>query len=151
MQAIRNFQRGLWISAWYSTVLVIVAIIMDACFEPGQTIYSGVTYARPAYFSYWTPLWNLALVGLLGVVIFWSLFESFEEDYVEYLFVDYAIGIETPSQEIRFSDDEMIQFTGSISNEITADPDLLKEALSEPDEDPSAPEVETPSEEDEES
>ncbi|MBZ6495823.1 hypothetical protein [Natrinema longum] len=125
MQAIRNFQRGLWIAAWYSTVLVTVAIIMDLIFQPGDQIYPGVVYARPAYYTYWTPVWNLAIVGIVAVVLFWWLFESFEEDYVEYLFVDYAIGIQTPSQELRFSNDDVLQLSGSLTSELTVDSQSL--------------------------
>jgi hypothetical protein len=140
MQALRNFHRGLWLSAWYSTLLVTGAIIADACFEPGETIYLGITYTRPTFFSYWTPLWHILLVGIIAIICFWLLFESFEEDYIEYLFVDYAIGIETPSHELHFSEDEVIQFAGSVSNEITADSDIINKNIGEPEEESPTPE-----------
>lgn len=129
MQAIRNFQRGLWIAAWYSTVLVIAVLLADGYFEAGETVYQGVTYARPAYFDYWTPLWNVVVVGIVAVVCFWSLFESFEEDYVEYLFVDYAIGTETPTRTVRFSEEDSLRLRGSLSQQVATDPDSLATAV----------------------
>ena len=129
MQAIRNFQRGLWIAAWYSTALIIVVLILDGNFDVGETVYRGVVYTRPAYFDYWTPLWNLVVVGTLAVVCFWSLFESFEEDYVEYLFVDYAIGTETPTRAVQFSEQGTVNVGGSLSGQIGVDPESLAAAV----------------------
>ncbi|MFB6175668.1 MAG: hypothetical protein ABEI99_00720 [Halobaculum sp.] len=129
MQAIRNFQRGLWIAAWYSTVSILLVLVLDGNFDVGETVYGGVAYTRPAYYDYWTPLWNLLVVGVVAVVCFWSLFESFEEDYVEYLFVDYAIGTETPTRSVQFSERGTLNVGGSLSGEIVANPDSLETAV----------------------
>ncbi|MFB6176493.1 MAG: hypothetical protein ABEI99_05005 [Halobaculum sp.] len=131
MQAIRNFHRGLWIAAWYSTVLVSGAILAEQLLTDGQTVLTGVTYRTPAYVQFWPDLWQLAVVGAGAAGSFWALFESYEEDYVEYLFADYAVGIDTPTQEIRFAganpsrfpDDSTVdlRLTAELSNRASED------------------------------
>jgi len=70
----------------------------------GYALY-GWEYARPAYFSVWAPSWVIPLLALVGTWTFWSLYQSAEEDYIEYLFADYAVSIVDSDPTIQFSDD----------------------------------------------
>lgn len=93
MQAIRNFNRGMWLTSWGTFVLVAISIILDQCLDKGDRILSGYKYARPAYFDFWTPTWSLVILSLSATLVFWWLYRSSEEDYIEYLFTDYAVSI----------------------------------------------------------
>lgn len=118
IQALRNFHRGMWISCWYLLLTLITTLILDGYFNLGDVIYSNVEYSQPAFFSYWTPVWHLLVVVTIAVVAFWYLFESSEEDYIEYLFADYAVGITKGSTEISFEEKPEIEISGSISASI---------------------------------
>jgi len=104
-QALRNFNRGMWIATWYLLVALVAAWVTDSLFAEGEAIYAGVVYARPAYFEYWTPVWHLVSAAIVVVWAFWVLTESFEEDYVEYLFSDYVVAITGNGTEIQLPDD----------------------------------------------
>lgn len=122
IQAIRNFYRGMWITAWYSLLLIMIAIIADWRFEIGDTIpWAGVEYAQSAYFEYWDPIWHLAVIAVIGVLIFWLLFESTEEDYLEYLFADYAVSIGTEGTSIAFEDENSLAISGDIQTRVRRD------------------------------
>lgn len=92
-QALRNFNRGMWVASWYVLLALCSALVLDSFLNPDETIYSGVIYQQPTFFDYWTPIWHLVFVAALAVWGFWALTESFEEDYIEYLFSDYAVAI----------------------------------------------------------
>ena len=104
-QALRNFNRGMWVATWYLLVALVCAWAADCWFTEGETIYTGVVYARPAYFQYWTPVWHLVLVAVVLVWAFWVLTESFEEDYIEYLFSDYAVAITKNGTDVTLPND----------------------------------------------
>jgi hypothetical protein len=108
-QALRNFNRGMWVASWYLLLTLLCAWTADACWTVGETVYSGVVYTRPAYFDYWTPLWHLVGVALVLVWGFWVLTESFEEDYVEYLFSDYAVAIAGNGTEVTLASDSRLE------------------------------------------
>lgn len=108
-QALRNFNRGMWIASWYLLLTLLCAWMADAYWAEGETVYPGVVYYRPAYFDYWTPMWHLVVVAGALVWGFWMLTESFEEDYVEYLFSDYAIAITGNGTEITLPDDVSLE------------------------------------------
>lgn len=122
IQAIRNFHRGMWITSWYSLLLIGSAIIASQIFSVGDTIPAlGVEYAQSAYFEYWTPVWHLALVALVGVVVFWLLFESAEEDYLEYLFADYVVSIGSEGTSIVFEDENDLTISGEVQARVEND------------------------------
>lgn len=108
-QAHRNFNRGMWIGSWYVLVTLLLAWMADAYWAEGETIYSGVVYSQPAYFDYWTPIWHLVVVALAFVWGFWVLTESYEEDYVEYLFSDYAVAISENGSETTVPDELSVE------------------------------------------
>lgn len=115
MQAIRNFHRGMWIASWYSLLLVFFSSVADTSLEAGDAVpFLGVQYARPTYFEHWTPIWHLGIVAAAGVVVFWLLFESTDEDYIEYLFADYAVSIGTDDDTAAFPEEAEIEITGDV-------------------------------------
>jgi len=105
MQAIRNFNRGMWVGSWYVFVTVSLALLADYLFDPLDIVYGGIVYTRPSYFTYWTPVWTLWVISLVGIVLFWVLYRSSEEDYIEYLFTDYAVAITNGETTLSFADD----------------------------------------------
>lgn len=128
IQAIRNFHRGMWITAWYSLTLILLAMIVDSRFSIGGTVpLFGVEYTQPAYFDYWTPLWHLAVVAAVGVVIFWLLFESSEEDYVEYLFADYAVAIGATDSTVALAEETELTISGDLRATLENEPTFFLE------------------------
>lgn len=122
IQAIRNFYRGMWVTSWYSLVLIGVAIGADIAFNIGDDVlFTGVEYTRPIYFDYWDPVWHLAIVAFIGIIVFWVLFESTEEDYLEYLFADYAVAIGSEGTNILFDDKSSLVVSGDIHAQIESD------------------------------
>lgn len=122
MQAIRNFHRGMWLTSWYSLVLLLVAKTADACLQVGDSIpLSGGDYVTPSYFDYWTPLWHLVVVAAIGVVVFWLLFESTEEDYIEYLFADFAVAIGSEGSTVSFAEDDELAVSGQLHGTLNRD------------------------------
>ncbi|AZH26844.1 hypothetical protein [Haloplanus aerogenes] len=118
IQAIRNFHRGMWITAWYSSVLLIISIYLKRYFA-GETIPPfGIEYVESAYFVYWTPLWHVVVISLISVFVFWYLFESAEEDYIEYLFVDYAVAVGDSENAVTFTQEEDIVIAGDLTANI---------------------------------
>lgn len=103
LQALRNFGRGMWIASWYSFFIFSIITVADLVFDKGQNLPLGYVYQRPAVFEFWTPVWNLVLVYLVAVACFWLLSEYFEEDYIEYLFADYAVAIASDETEVMLS------------------------------------------------
>jgi hypothetical protein len=129
MQAIRNFHRGMWLTSWYSLVLLLVAITVDACLQVGDSVpLFAVDYVRPAYFDYWTPIWHLVVVATIGVIVFWLLFESTEEDYVEYLFADFAVAIGSEGSTVSFAGDSELVVSGELRGMFDRDSALSNDA-----------------------
>lgn len=125
IQAIRNFHRGMWLTSWYLLALIVITIIADACLTVGDAVpLFGVDYMKPAYFDYWTPIWHLGVVAAIGVAVFWLLFESTEEDYIEYLFADYAVSIGSENSTVVLAEDTELTFSGNLhatfENDLTA-------------------------------
>lgn len=115
LQAIRNFNRGMWITSWYSCVLLTLAIGGNQLFDAGDRVpVLAVEYQSAAYFSHLLPVPFLLVVAVAGVIVFWFVFESIEDDYLEYLFVDYAIAIEDENTEVRLSQGANVTVSGEI-------------------------------------
>jgi hypothetical protein len=121
MQAIRNFHRGMWIASWYATILLGATLIADLCFSVGESLYLGVTYTEPTYLGYWEPLWHLLLLSGGAVLAFWFLFESADEDYIEYLFADYAVAISSSATSVTLEDQATLELTGDFTTTISDD------------------------------
>jgi len=112
----------MWLTSWYSLLLTVIVMMADAYLRVGNPVpLFGVEYARSTYFDYWTPLWHLAVVAATGVVAFWLLFESTEEDYVEYLFADYAVAIGSESNTVSLGENAEIAVSGEIHTTLEND------------------------------
>lgn len=115
LQAIRNFNRGMWITSWYSCLLLALAIVGERMFDSGEQIpVLGFDYLPPTYFSQFLPVPYFFGVAVAGVIVFWLIFESTEDDYLEYLFVDYAIAIGNEGTELRLPEDASVVVSGEI-------------------------------------
>lgn len=90
-QAIRNFQRGMWIACLYASVLYFWVefsrVLPGGFYEPFATI--GLQLWTPAIVHVWTPVWTLSVLAGVVSYSFWELKEKYEEEFIEYLFTDY--------------------------------------------------------------
>jgi hypothetical protein len=91
-QAIRNFQRGMWIACFYAFVLYawvdISGFLPSILYDLLSSI--GIHPWRPAIVDIWSPVWTLTtLTGTISYS-FWELKEKYEEEFIEYLFTDYV-------------------------------------------------------------
>lgn len=99
-QAIRNFHRGMWVSVWFVTLVIIGHV--TALVVP---IYSflEIPYQEPyllAYFSYRV----VFLVAVCSLFVFWRLTIEYQRRYVMYLIVDYFVILRR--RELRAEMDE---------------------------------------------
>lgn len=101
MQAIRNFFRGMWTTSWIVSIVLLVSISLQTMFSSGEQIMPGIVYEPGALYSQILPYWMFPLVSILGIFLFYHYFEYFEEDYIEYLFADYAVGISTKQIDVN--------------------------------------------------
>lgn len=116
IQALRNFYRGMWIVSWYFLFFLLLSLVMDTYLSTGENIpVVGIEYTQPGYFQYWTPLWHLIVIAVGGVVMFWRLFESTEEDYIEYLFADYAVAIGGEERPLKLAEDTELTLSGEVT------------------------------------
>lgn len=118
MQALRNFHRGMWIATWYMLILVSIAFLLSELFSVGGTVVGGLQYFEPTYFDYWGELWHLIVLLSILTVAFWFQAESVEEDYIEYLFADYAVSIAKNNSEIGLSEGSELGLAGNIGGSI---------------------------------
>jgi hypothetical protein len=91
-QAIRNFQRGMWIACFYASVLyfwVGFSRLLPGWFYRPLALV-GIRPWTPAVLDIWSPVWTLSVVTGLVSYFFWELKEKYEEEFVEYLFTDYV-------------------------------------------------------------
>lgn len=91
-QAIRNFQRGMWIACFYVTILyfwVAVSRVLPEYFY-GPFTAVGIQPWMPAIADIWSPVWSLMMLTGLVSYSFWELKEKYEEEFIEYLFTDYV-------------------------------------------------------------
>ncbi|MDZ5812401.1 hypothetical protein U4E84_13710 [Halorubrum sp. AD140] len=117
MQALRNLNRGMWITSWYASLLLGSVLIIDWQIDSGEMIHIlDLEYEQPLFFEYWIPVWILVLVSLVGVMFFWVLAESTEEDYIEYLFADYVVAVASEAEDISFDQDTPLRITGQLAS-----------------------------------
>ncbi|PSQ16522.1 hypothetical protein BRD00_11065 [Halobacteriales archaeon QS_8_69_26] len=115
IQALRNFHRGLWIASWYAFSFITIAGLVDFLFDPRDRIPAlGWEYTRPAYFEYWEPIWHLAVLSGFGIMGFWYLSESTEEDYIEYLFADYAVAVGDTENTFVLGTESELSLSGDV-------------------------------------
>lgn len=133
MQALRNLNRGMWITSWYASLLLVSVLVVDRRLDSGEPIrILGIEYEQPLFFEYWVPVWMLVLVSIAGVAFFWILAESIEEDYIEYLFADYVVAVASEAEDISFDEDTPLNITGQLDfsseHQVPADVDGRIEA-----------------------
>ncbi|WP_128477441.1 hypothetical protein [Halorussus pelagicus] len=91
-QAIRNFQRGMWIACFYASILYLWVSLSD--FLPSLFYDAlaaiGLRPWTPAIIDIWSPVWTLMVVTGVVSYSFWELKEKYEEEFIEYLFTDYV-------------------------------------------------------------
>lgn len=109
IQALRNFYRGIWIATWWFGVLVVSSTVLVACFESTEfsncIALAGIVdlcwqYNTPNVYQSWTEAWQLLVPTVFVVFLSNRSYESQAEDFVEYLFTDYAVAIESEQREI---------------------------------------------------
>lgn len=94
-QAIRNLQRGMWITSWYSSVILVSLVIFDLIVPAGQSIpLTGIKYSTPYLFQLPVPNHLLLVLSLASVFGFWHLFNRYDELFTRYVFTDYLVEIE---------------------------------------------------------
>jgi len=113
MQALRNLNRGMWITSWYAAVVITLLTVINWYYEPGDMLpLINHTYQQPFYFDYWIPMWLLFVLSLFAILLFWFQAESSEEDYIEYLFADYVVAVASEAEDVSFDEDTTLEVTG---------------------------------------
>jgi hypothetical protein len=87
MHALRNFYRGVWIAMWYILVLLIGTLLVGLLGECGDLPF---TIQSPGYTRLAVPVIHLTLLASVACLLFRYLAEKRNEDFIEYLFSDYA-------------------------------------------------------------
>lgn len=122
LQAIRNFNRGMWLASWYSCVLLPIVLLGDNTLNAGDNVpVLGIEYRSPTYFAHLLSVPHLLAVAVAGVIVFWLIFESTEDDYLEYLFVDYAIAIGNKGADLRLPEGADITLSGEVETQVRSD------------------------------
>lgn len=92
-QAIRNLYRGLWISFYFSFILMLSVLIVQL----GSVIFTplfrliGISVWEPVLVDLQIPVWLLSIGFLVLMYLFWELKEDFEDEFVEYLLSDFLV------------------------------------------------------------
>ncbi len=109
IQALRNFYRGIWIASWWFGVLIFFSTLLVFFFEGTGVSRCAVligssdicwTYNTPNVHQLWMEAWQLLVPAVFVVFLASQSYESQAEDFVEYLFTDYAVAIESEEREI---------------------------------------------------
>lgn len=91
-QALRNFQRGMWIACFFVATMYL-GLVVGSWF-PTHVVSIlgavGIEPWEPAIRTTWSPLWTLSATLFLASYGFWELTEKFEEEFVEYLLTDFV-------------------------------------------------------------
>lgn len=126
IQGLRNFYRGVWIATWWFGVALVIALVASWCFE--GVVNSMCTndwrmfqweYQTPNFRSVWTPTRQLLLPTVAVIYLARRAYESQEEDFIEYLFTDYATAVKPDREDFptEFSHD----VTHSLSDTASGD------------------------------
>ncbi|WP_148858484.1 hypothetical protein [Natronococcus pandeyae] len=99
-QAIRNFHRAMWLTSWYSLILVTIFVMLDN-FSSLQILLElvGLEYSEPGLFGYWGPNWHFIIGFGILTFIFQRIAIKFEIQFTEYLFSDYRVSREQDREE----------------------------------------------------
>ncbi|ELY61623.1 hypothetical protein [Natronolimnohabitans innermongolicus] len=92
-QALRNFQRGMWIACYFSLVVMMFVGIVSAYPEPFLWASSVLGFEpwRPVVLDSQLPVWIICLGYAILTYSFWELKEDYEEEFVEYLLADFLV------------------------------------------------------------
>ena|GEM_PF-1540088 len=96
MQALRNLYRGVWISAWWSVLLLTASFVIRHALLGCDDF--PFQFHRPGYYEFWPNVWQPLLLTVGSVVVFRYINEQRSSDFVEYLFTDYAAAVSLPDE-----------------------------------------------------
>lgn len=90
-QALRNFQRGMWIACYFSLLLTISIFLAqwDPPFLSSISQNALIEIPKPLILDLSVPIWVFILVYSLLMYLFWELKEDYEEEFIEYLLADF--------------------------------------------------------------
>ncbi|MEZ3145039.1 hypothetical protein [Halobaculum sp. MBLA0143] len=109
IQALRNFYRGSWIAMWWFSGLIALSTLLVFCFEGSEFSKCFVLlgnsdicwkYNTPNVYQSWAEAWQLLVPAVFATLLANRSYESQAEDFVEYLFTDYAVAIESEQSEL---------------------------------------------------
>lgn len=90
-QALRNLYRGMWISCYFSLILIGMVVIAQGLSNWISPIFTfiGIDVWNPVVTEIWNPVWMICIGYATFMYAFWELKEDFEEEFVEYLLTDF--------------------------------------------------------------
>lgn len=98
-QAIRNLQRGMWITSWYSTLFLLAILLINKVAVQGESLpVLGIMYTEPYLFQLPGPNYALLFLSVPGIFGFWHLFNTYDRLFTRYLFIDYLVEVEQEDQ-----------------------------------------------------
>lgn len=85
-QAIRNFHRGMWLTAWALFMLLVVTTIYTTfCNSAGSHLLAD------SYILSKMPISIAIVASFLTVLLFWLLTVHYERDFIRFLITDYVV------------------------------------------------------------
>jgi hypothetical protein len=97
MHALRNLYRGVWIAIWYLLVLSIGGLLLGSLFSTCRDL--PIVFLPSGYTTLADPAWQVPVAVFPLCLGFRLLTEYRNDDFVEYLFSDYARTITTAPDE----------------------------------------------------
>ena len=97
MRALRNLYRGMWITLWYVSVLLIVSIIIKHSLN--DCAYLPLALRVPSYYDHWGDLWQVLPPAAGTALVLRYITEARDRKFVEYLFTDYAARVSLPQDD----------------------------------------------------
>lgn len=88
-QAIRNFQRGMWLAVW-----ILFSVLVGTTAITKVVQYSLRPMMHPLAESYLfatLPLWIIGVAGIVGVLVFWWQTLQYERLFIRFLITDYVV------------------------------------------------------------
>lgn len=89
-QAIRNFQRGIWLAVW----ILFATVVTTTVWKWVRRCLGDITYPHPLAESYLfitLPLWVIVVAGIVGVLAFWWQTLQYERLFIRFLITDYVV------------------------------------------------------------
>lgn len=87
MHTLRNFYRGVWIATWYLLVLLVATVVIGLLLTCSDLPFE---LQSPGYTALSVSVVHLIPLTATGCLIFRYLAEKRNDDFINYLFFDYA-------------------------------------------------------------